>query len=462
MTEGVRKVILEVGDADRHPPRGSTRGHDLHARGRSAQGAERTHHGGRGGAGDTGRRQCLCLSYKAARDDGEVNEGQQEAPDRDTLARRLQSDGQVVIRIEEFSGKRRERPALSFTLGNRLDGKDIDFITLELATLLQAASPLERALDAHASTGRAAGDEGVAGGDPPADPPGLLLSQAMGNQEGVFDRFYLNMVRAGEATGNLDLALERLADFKSKSRELRETLISSLIYPTILLVLALAAVAVMLTFVVPRFAELFDDAGRELPLLTQMVVGMGNAVENWWWAGLLVIAGLFWWLRSRWLDPLGREQIDTRLLRLPLIGGLIGKTEAARFTRTLGTLLKNGVNLLTAMGIAKEIVSNRVIAKGLDRVAVRVRQGEGLSRPLEEAKAFPELTTQLLKVGDETGRLEQMLEQLADIYEREVRTTLQRLLTLAEPVIILTIAGMITVIILSIVMAVIETNNLAF
>ncbi|MEJ2577307.1 MAG: type II secretion system F family protein, partial [Gammaproteobacteria bacterium] len=230
----------------------------------------------------------------------------------------------------------------------------------------------------------------------------------------------------------------------------------------ILIVLAIVAVAVMLAFVVPRFTEMFTEAGRELPLLTQLVVATGSFVERWWWAiGLAGLAAALWF-RQQLRDPVERERWDQRLLRLPLAGALVTKIEAGRFTRTLGTLLGNGVSLLTAIDIAKEIVGNRVIARSLAQVALRVRQGEGLARPLAAAAVFPPLTTQLLKVGEETGRLEQMLGELADIYEREVRRDLQRLLTLAEPVIILMIAGLITVIILSVVLAVIETNDLAF
>jgi len=401
--------------------------------------------------------------YKAARGDGAVVEGRAEAPDRSTLARRLQAEGQVPIRIHEQGAETAAATPLRWRLTpQRLTGKDIDYLTLELATLLRARLPLDRALDTMTRLGgnplRKALTENIAR----EIRSGASLSQAMERQEGVFDRFYLNMVRAGEASGALDLALERLAEFKRRSRELKESIVSSLFYPAILIVLAIVAVAIMLAFVVPRFTEMFTEAGRELPWLTRVVVGIGTAVEHWWWLILLAIGGGVYWVRQRLRDPAQRERWHATLLRLPLAGALIAKIEAGRFTRTLGTLLKNGVSLPAAIEIAKEIVSNRVIARGLAQVAVRVRQGEGLSRALTEADVLPPLTTQLLKVGEETGHLERMLEQLADIYEREVRTDIQRALALAEPLIIVVIAGFITIIILSIVLAVIETNNLAF
>jgi general secretion pathway protein F len=406
------------------------------------------------------------FDYTAARADGEVVQGRLEAADRRALARRLQADGQTPLRIHgegESGAGGQATTATRISLGvRRLRGRDIDYLTLELATLLRAGLPLDKSLDTMARLAGRPALQALIADMSREIRAGAALSQAMERQGPVFDRFFLNMVRAGEATGALDMALERLAEFRARSRELRESIFSALLYPAILVVMAVVAVAVMLAFVVPRFTEMFVDAGRELPLLTQVVVASGHFVEQWWWAIGLAGAGIFVWLRRSWRDPVRREAWDARLLRLPLAGPLATKIEAGRFTRTLGTLLGNGVSLLTAMDIAKEVVGNRVIARGLSEVAVKVRQGEGLSRPLMEADVLPPLTNQLLRVGEETGRLEHMLQQLADIYEREVRDGIARLLTLAEPVIILVIAGFITVIILSVVLAVIETNNLAF
>jgi general secretion pathway protein F len=403
------------------------------------------------------------FSYKAARSDGQVIEGNLEAPDRNSVAKRLQADGQIPIQILEQQGAGKPTKPVQWRIGaNRLKGKDIDYFTLELATLLHAGLSLDKALDTISRVASKPVLKDLVDKITREIRRGASLSQALENQTGVFDRFYLNMVRAGEATGALEMALERLAEFKTRSRQLTESIISSLFYPVILIVLAIVAVAIMLAFVVPRFTEMFAEAGRELPLLTQVVVATGSLVEHWWWALLLGIGGLVYWFRQQWNDPVGRERWDARLLRTPLVGGLITKIEAGRFTRTLATLLANGVSLLTAMDIAKEIVSNRIIARGLAQVAKRVRQGEGLAKPLTNADIFPPLTTQLLKVGEETGNLEQMLEQLAEIYEREVRTDVQRLLALAEPLIILMIAGLITIIILSVVLAVLESQDLAF
>jgi general secretion pathway protein F len=404
------------------------------------------------------------FEYKVAAPDGSISSGRAESDDADALARRLQADGQTPIQIRpsRAAGSSGAGPGLLARLQpQRLTRKDVDFITLELATLLRAGLPLARALD----TLKRLSDR------PPVTElidelaadirSGSALSTALDKRPAVFDRFYRNMVRAGETAGALDLTLERLADFRSRSRAMRETLISALIYPAILVVLAIGALVIMLTVVVPRFTAMFAEAGRELPWLTQLVVSAGDFMQHWWWLLLALLLAAGYGLRQQWQQPAGRLRIEAGLLAAPVLGGLLRRIEAARFTRTLATLLRNGVTLLTAMDIAKEVVTNSVIAQGIAGVARRIRQGEGLAIPLAEAAVLPPLTTQLLKVGEETGRLEPMLEELADIHEQEVETGLKRLLALAEPVIILLIAGFITVIILAIVMAVIETNNLA-
>ena len=360
------------------------------------------------------------FNYKAARDDGEVIEGRLDAPDRSALARRLQADGQVPILIEEFRGGIEKGRSNLFAglLPSKVGPKDVEYFTLQLATLLRAGLSLDKALETMGRLSDKPPMKELITGLGQEIRRGASLSAALERHPRHFDRFYLNMVRAGEATGAMEMALERLAEFTSRSRELRETVVSSLFYPAILIVLACVAMAVMLGFVVPQFTEMFADAGRQLPLLTRIVVAAGEFIQSFWWAILAAIGGLVYWLRQDYASTLGRERWDARMLRAPLVGELITKIEAGRFTRTLSTLLGNGVSLLTAMDIAKEIVSNRIIAQGLTRVATRVRRGEGLSRPLAEADVFPGLTNQLIRVGEETGRLEHMLEQLAEIYDR--------------------------------------------
>jgi len=401
--------------------------------------------------------------YKAASGDGRVSEGHIEAMDRESAARTLQSQGKIPIQIDR-TGPEPVTPVRDSRRWQspKASSADIDLFTLELATLLRAGLPLGQALETLTGLADRPAMAKIAGEVNTAVRGGKILSAALEQADPGFDRFYLNMVRAGESSGALDAALDRLADFRANRREMRQALISALLYPAILLVLALVAVAVLLAFVVPQFTQMFAEAGRDLPLLTRIVAGAGELLTGWWWLMLLLLGAGAWWLRRDWSDPAGRRRWDARLLRVPLVGTLIRKLQTARFSRTLSTLLGSGATLVPALDIAREIVSNAVMAQALGQVAQQVREGEGLAKPLADAGILPTLANQLIRIGETSGKLEHLLAQVADIYERDVQTSLKRLLTLAEPVIIITIALLITVIILSVVLMVLESNNLAF
>jgi len=404
------------------------------------------------------------FSYKAAYANGDITEGRLEASSPQAVAQHLQAAGQVPISVREYVAREAPaRPRLRLNLQREsLHHRDIELFTLQLSTLLRAGLSLGQALEtiARLTDKRAVRELGHSLNQ--AVRRGETLSDALRQAHPLFDRFYRNMVKAGESAGALDLALESLAGFKAKARETRESLISALIYPAILLILSLAAVAVMLAFVVPQFTELFDEAGQAMPLLTRIVAAAGELITRWWWLMLTLTVGMVLLLRRRWSEPHGREQRDRWLLRLPLLGTLLLKIETARFTRTLATLLGNGVSLLTAMQIAKETVGNRIVAGALETSAIRVRRGEGLGRPLSDCQVFPSLAVQLIHIGEHSGHLEPMLEQVAEIYEQEVDSGLKRLLGLVEPSIIILIALFITLIILSIVMLILASNNLVF
>ncbi|MDX2315175.1 MAG: type II secretion system F family protein, partial [Gammaproteobacteria bacterium] len=291
---------------------------------------------------------------------------------------------------------------------------------------------------------------------------GAFLSAALDSHNRLISRFKRNMLKAGEASGALDAALARLAEFMERSRELRDSVLSALLYPAVLVGVGVMSMAIILGLVIPKISEMFTEAGQQLPWFTQLVVSSGNVVQNYWWAMALLVTGIYIYMRRQYADPVSRLRWDGRLLHVPMVGNLIGRLEAARFTRTLGTLLGNGVPLLDAIAIAKEVVANQVIADGIRRVAERVRQGEGLARPLTEARVFPPLAGHLLQVGEESGNLESMLMQLAQIYEREVQSALRRLMAVLEPALILGLAVVIAGIIMSMVIAIFSINDLAF
>ena len=401
--------------------------------------------------------------YKAANISGDVVQGEMEAASQDALIRHLQAQGHIPIRAEEITGSGSGEAPAVFALPRRRAGRaDVSVFTIELATLLQAGLPLDKALETLV---------GIADRTPFREVledllaqvrGGAFLSAALESHGRLFSRFYRNMVKAGEASGALDAALARLAEFMDRSRELRDSILSALLYPMVLVFVGIVSMTIILGLVIPKISTMFAEAGQQLPWFTQVVVSSGHFVQDYGWVMALAGAAIFIFLRRQYADPVSRLRWDGRLLRLPLVGPLIARLEAARFTRTLGTLLSNGVPLLDAIAIAKEVVANQVVADGIRRVSERVRQGEGLARPLSEARVFPPLAGHLLQVGEESGNLEAMLTQLAQIYEREVKSALRRLMAVLEPALILGLAVIIAAIILSIVVAILSINDLTF
>lgn len=402
--------------------------------------------------------------YHAVSAAGALEAGEIEASDAPQAATRLQARGLIVMRVEPAAqGHRRgSAPGLSiWARKSAVTQGDVAVLTAELATLLRAGLSLDRSLEVliDLATSDAVRQlltairEDVRGG--------AALSTALEARGGVFNRLYLSMVRAGEAGGALDIVLERLSEFMERSRELRETVQSALIYPAILVAVSVLSVAVLLVWVVPQFSAMFESAGKALPLPTQIVIASGAFVGQWWWA--IILASVIAWLGfSRLWQRLEIRLVwDRRILSWPLLGDLVAKVEVARMARTLGTLLGNGVSLLTAIAIVRETLGNVALAGALADVATQLKEGKGLGRPLMETGLFPKLSVQMILVGEETGRLQEMLLRVADVYDREVRSAVKRMLSFLEPVLILGLGLIIGAIIMSILVAILSVNDLA-
>jgi general secretion pathway protein F len=383
------------------------------------------------------------------------------AASKEAVVDRLHDLGHVPILAEELSGARGAwAGAHKLLRPRRLSQKEVGTITQELSTLLTAGLPLDRALELVTELSDEDRVKQLLGHIRDEVRAGASLADAM-EAQGVFTHFYINMVRAGEAGGALEVVLARLAEFLEEIGRLRESVKSALIYPAILVLVAGLSVIILLTYVVPQFTVLFEQAGRALPLPTQVVVTTGEYLRNYWWLGLALVVGLLLYLRRELTDPGRRYRWDRRMLRLPLVGDLVSKIETARFARTLGTLLANGVAVLTALSIVRETLGNRAMAEGLGTVAAGLKEGQGLASPMMKVGVFPRLAVHMVQVGEETGRLDEMLLRVADTYDRVVKTTIQRLLTLLEPALILGLGVIIAGIIMSILMAVLSINRLA-
>jgi general secretion pathway protein F len=401
------------------------------------------------------------FQYKAVTADGEVVHGTLEGSDKQQVVEQLHALGQTPIRIDQTAGPivtgRRRR------LRKRRIGEDqIANATRELSTLIRAGLPLDRALGVLIS---------LAEGEPIAEllgnvrkevNGGASLADAMESQGGAFNRFYINLLRAGEAGGALEVVLERLAEHMEKSKDLRDAMLSALIYPAILIVVAVTSIFILLGYVVPQFTELFEDVGQVLPLPTRITIAVGEALQSYGWVVLLVVAAGIWAIRRQLDHPGGRRRWHARFLKLPLAGAMITRIEVARFTRTLGTLLHNGVPLLKALSIVKDSIGNQVIADGIERVAGSLKEGQSLAAPLAEAALFPPFAIHMIRVGEESGRLQELLLQVADIYDRETQVSIKRTLSLLEPVLILVLGVIIAAVIISILMAILGINQLVF
>jgi general secretion pathway protein F len=332
----------------------------------------------------------------------------------------------------------------------------------DVGTLLAAGIPLDRALAMQIDLAHGAATQKLLNELLESVRNGQPLSVAMERQERVFSRFHVNMVRAGEASGALDKVLLRLADTAEQLDALRESVRTALIYPSLLVLVTIGSLMMLMIFVVPQFTVLFDEMGRDLPLPTRIVSAVGEALRNYWWLGALAVLGMVRYLRYQWSQPVLRARWERRFIAWPLVGDVLSKMQMALFARTLSTLLANGVTLLTALNIVRETLTGTVLRENVARIADGVKEGRTLAGQMNAVNSFPPLAIHLVRVGEETGQLESMLLQLAEIFDREVRVAMQRALALLEPVLIIGLGVIVGGIIMSILMAIMSINDLAF
>ncbi|HYC34792.1 MAG TPA: type II secretion system F family protein [Usitatibacter sp.] len=403
--------------------------------------------------------------YKAVSPRGEVQEGVLEASSNPAAIARLQEMGLIPIRAQEAgAGKAATaaaRGAVPFwrrSGGVRAD--DVGVLTRELATLLRAGLPLDRAFEILINL---SGNPKVAEllGKVRNDVRGgMALSKALDAQKGVFSRFYVNMVRAGEAGGSLPAVLSRLAEYMERAKALRDNIMASITYPAFLAGVSVLAVVVLLGLVVPRFKPIFAGTGKAIPFMTQLVLWAGDAMREWWWLMAAAVVGLVLLVRQRLRDPESRYSFDRRLVTAPVVGDLFSKVEMARFSRTLGTLLSNGVTLVSALNIVRETMANSWLAEAVGNVARELKEGRGLGKPMMETGRFPMLAVHMIQVGEETGRLDDMLMQVAETYDREVDVAIRKALALLQPVMIVVMALVIGFIIIAILSAMLSVYDL--
>ena len=385
-------------------------------------------------------------AFDAVRQSGDPVSAQVEAATEADAVERVREQGLILLRIQTasaaaFSSHTQNKSFLARLLApRRVTREQTIAFTRDLANLISAGLPLDRAFEllvGLADTGPLAAllqdlRDRVRGGK--------SLSQALTEHPKQFDRLFVNMVRAGEASGTLGPVLERISEFQERSAELRSSVQSALMYPMVLIGVAVVAVLTMIFFVVPKFESTFRQFGKALPPATENLLALSHWMKTDGWMLLVGAAALYILIRGRLRTPQGLLAWHRRKLKLPVLGDLFSKIEVARLARTLGTLLGNGVSLLPALTIVKDTVDNRALANSLEGVLVRLKAGQGFARPLMETGLYPKLAVHMVAVGEETGRLDAMLLKVAQVYDVEVNTALKRALGLMEPILILTLA----------------------
>ncbi|HUL23124.1 MAG TPA: type II secretion system F family protein [Thermodesulfobacteriota bacterium] len=397
--------------------------------------------------------------YKATTLNGQTVEGAMDGKDEEAIIHSLHQLGYIPIRIASQQEKGAGLRLPSF-LRQRVGVKNLLTFTQELSTLISAGLPLDRSLSIlgtlteNGTLRETVKDvlKKVEGGN--------SLAEALGNHPSIFPKLYINMVKAGESGGFLETILSRLAQYLQGMKEIRDNLISVMIYPLILTVVTGISITVLVTFVIPRFARIFSDIKQAIPLPTQIVLTFSQLVRDYWWAGLGAVLLIYFGLKAYTKDEERRWRWDRFKLRWLVLGDLIKKIEVARFSRTLGTLLQSGVPILPAFNLVKEISQNLAISRSITHVHDRLREGKAISRSMEEAGVFPALAIHMISVGEETGTLDAMLIKVAETYEDNVRTAVKRFVSLLEPLIILFMGGVILFIVISILWAILSVNDL--
>ncbi len=402
------------------------------------------------------------FEYKATTPEGKIFEGQREETDHSAMINWLQSSGYIPIYAKESKSSSAKSLKKFFTVSKKsINSNQLLAFTEQLATLVKAKLPVDHALRIFRDLSEHENVQEMSASLLEDVEAGSDLSSALEKQKAVFSPYYINMVRASEASGNLEIGLTRMHEYLESAKVMRDKLISSLIYPLILVVVAFASILVIMTFVVPKITELFEGSEELLPASTKIVISVSNFVSSYWWLLLVFAVVLVLFIRYLFSSPKYRKFWDAKFVKFPVFGDLLVKHETAKFTSSLGSLLSNGVPVLSALPIAKANLTNSLFLENISKAMEQFKEGKSLFHTLSMAKLFPSLALQMIKVGEETGELDNMLKRVSEIYEKETSNAMQRLVNLFEPVIIIMLGIVIGGIIVSILLGMVSINDLA-
>lgn len=370
------------------------------------------------------------FSFEAKGMNGKGFRGEIDAANEAEARIKLRAQKMVPIRIVS----REKKASAGQRIGAKgVSSKELQIFTRQLATLLGSGVPIVQAMDVLSRSSRSPGMSFALKTTVTEINKGKRFGDALADHPRVFDRFYCNMVRAGEESGNLDMILNRLAGYIEKSVKIQGKIKGALVYPIGILIVAFGVIAALLIFVIPKFEQLFAQSGNELPTLTKIVIAMSNAFMSKWYLIIGGIVGGVFMLINYYKTEVGRQTCDGIMIDIPLLGDLVQKGAIARFTRTLSTLLGSGVGIMEALDISGKVVGNHVIERAIHRSKDAIAEGKSLTVPLAKEKYIPHMVTQMIGVGETTGNLDAMLSKIADFYEDEVDVAVGALTSIMEP-----------------------------
>ena len=403
------------------------------------------------------------FEYTALDSNGKTTSGIIDAEGALAARQKLRTSGIFPVSIKETQEATPKKVSKSINLTgrfSRVKPVEIALMTRQLATLIGAGFPLVSALDALVPQTKSHGFKKMLAQIKDLIVEGNSFAQALSKYPATFSSLYVNMVRAGETSGTLEIVLDRLADITEKQQALMNRIQTALAYPIFMLIFGTIVLFILLIYIVPSFTSIFADMNQVLPTPTRLLIFLGEFFKSYWW-GIFIILGILWFLFNRMKKtPKGRLWIDKTILALPITGNSARKLAVARFARTLGSLLENGVSMLVALDIVKNIAGNILISEAVETAAIEVGKGQGLGAALSGRGIFPQLSIQMIQVGEQSGELESMLTKISDVFENEVETSILRLTSYLEPVMILGMGICVLFIVLSICLPIFEMNQL--
>jgi len=399
--------------------------------------------------------------YRALDKKGKKTKGIIDAESEVQARLKLRSGGQFPVSISESRGRSvAERRGGPIHLFNRVKPEDVSVMTRQLATLMGAGIPLVQALASLVDqTGNALLKKIIAEIKEQVN-EGSSLTNALEEHPKLFSSIYINMVRAGEASGSLDVVLDKLADFSEKQEALRGKLRAALVYPIFMAFIGTGILFVLITYIVPNITQVFDEMDKVLPLPTLFLLGLSDFLKNYWWLACIVLCLIVFGVKRFVETPYGHRLLDFMKLKAPVLGPVAQKIIFARFASTLASLLGSGVELIAAMTIMRAIVNNVHIAEVIDEAMLQIRKGKNMSDSLALSPWFPPMFVQMIAIGEQSGELEGMLSKVAKAYEREVETAVMGMTSLIEPIMIVAMGAAVGFVVLSILLPIFEMNQM--